>query len=376
VFPQLHNLRALLDWAAPSSQKGYFALDRGAAAPNVSPGNCYSACDAPAGSRPDAAIMTARRNAMTVDVEDGFQAQAFAHCIARADWDSLPTRVDRNTNMILDQFAEAEVSATFFTLGWVAERFPGLIRRIVAEGHELASHGWDHTRADIQDEEVFRDDVSRTRLVLQAIGGVAVAGYRAPTFSIGPRNMWALRILRQEGYLYSSSVNPIRHDLYGMPDAPRAPFRPFADGVVEIPLTTVRLFGHNWPCSGGGYFRLLPRALYRAGLTRVNRHDRQPGIFYFHPWEIDPDQPRIANSGWKSHLRHHINLSRMTADVDLLLRHFAWDRMDRVYASVLTAGPADDLAPLVNAVTTDASAQHEPACGEPPHDAPLNPAAA
>jgi polysaccharide deacetylase family protein (PEP-CTERM system associated) len=290
--------------------------------------------------------MTTQCNAMTVDVEDGFQAQAFARCIARADWDSLPLRVDRNTNVILDQFARAEVTATFFTLGWVAERFPGLVRRIVAEGHELASHGWDHTRADTQDEEVFRADVRRARSMLQEISGVAVSGYRAATFSIGPRNMWALRILRQEGYRYSSSINPIRHDLYGTPDAPRAPFRPFADGVVEIPMTTVRLFGHNLPCSGGSYFRLLPKALYRAGLTWVNRHDRQPGIFYFHPWEIDPDQPRIANPGWKSHLRHYTNLSRMTADVDLLLRLFSWDRMDRVYASALAAGLADSDAPF------------------------------
>jgi polysaccharide deacetylase family protein (PEP-CTERM system associated) len=212
--------------------------------------------------------------------------------------------------------------------------------------------------------------------VLQAIGGVAVAGYRAPTFSIGPRNMWALRILRQEGYLYSSSINPIRHDLYGMPEAPRVPFRPFADGVLEIPMTTVRLFGCNWPCSGGGYFRLLPKALYRAGLTRVNQHDQQPGIFYFHPWEIDPDQPRIANPGWKSHLRHYTNLSRMTADVVLLLRHFSWDRMDRVYASVLTARLADDLAPLLDAAATDAPAQDAPTCGDPTYDAPFDPATA
>lgn len=317
--------------------------------------------------------MTAQCNAMTVDVEDGFQAQAFAHCIARADWDSLPTRVDRNTNMILDQFAKAQVTATFFTLGWVAERFPGLVRRIVAEGHELASHGWDHTRADAQDEGVFRADVHRTRLMLQAIGGVSVTGYRAATFSIGPRNMWAFRILRQEGYRYSSSINPIRHDLYGMPDAPRAPFRPFADGVVEIPMTTVRLLGRNWPCSGGGYFRLLPKALYRAGLTRVNRHDRQPGIFYFHPWEIDPDQPRIANPGWKAHLRHYTNLSRMTADVDLLLRHFSWNRMDRIYASVLTAGLADNSAPLADAVASGTPAQDAPACGGSPYNAPFEP---
>jgi polysaccharide deacetylase family protein (PEP-CTERM system associated) len=275
------------------------------------------------------------RNAMTVDVEDYFEVQAFAHCIDRKDWDAFPRRVDLNTNRILDQFDLHGVKATFFTLGWVAERFPALIRRIVADGHELASHGWDHTRVDAQDPETFRADIRRTRALLQDIGGVKVTGYRAATFSIGARNMWAFPVLRQEGYSYSSSINPIHHDLYGMPGAPRVPFRPEADGVMEIPMTTVRLVGRNWPCSGGGYFRLLPTALYRAGLRRVNRHDQQPGIFYFHPWEIDAEQPRIANAGWKSRLRHYTNLSRMAGDLDDLLRDFAWDRMDRVYAPVL-----------------------------------------
>jgi polysaccharide deacetylase family protein (PEP-CTERM system associated) len=280
--------------------------------------------------------MTGIRNAMTVDVEDYFQVQAFAHCIDRKDWDAFPARVDLNTNRILDQFSAHGVKATFFTLGWVAERFPGLIRRIVADGHELASHGWDHTRVDAQAPEIFRADIRRTRGLLEDIGGVRVSGYRAATFSIGARTLWAFPILRQEGYVYSSSINPIRHDLYGMPDAPRVPFRPDGDGVMEIPMTTVRLMGRNWPCSGGGYFRLLPTALYRAGLRRVNRRDGQPGIFYFHPWEVDPGQPRVDNAGWKSRLRHYTNLSRMAGDLDDLLRDFAWDRMDRVYAPVLS----------------------------------------
>jgi polysaccharide deacetylase family protein (PEP-CTERM system associated) len=274
-------------------------------------------------------------NAMTVDVEDYFQVQAFAHCIDRKDWDAFPSRVDLNTNRILDQFDAAGVKATFFTLGWVARRFPALIRRIVGDGHELASHGWDHTRVDQQDPETFRADIRRTRALLEDTGGVRVSGYRAATFSIGARTMWAFPILRQEGYSYSSSINPIRHDLYGMPDAPRVPFRPDAGGVMEIPMTTVRLMGRNWPCSGGGYFRLLPTALYRAGLTRVNLTEQRAGIFYFHPWEIDPGQPRIPNAGWKSRLRHYTNLSRMAGDLDNLLRDFAWDRMDRVFARVL-----------------------------------------
>jgi polysaccharide deacetylase family protein (PEP-CTERM system associated) len=284
--------------------------------------------------------MTGIRNAMTVDVEDYFQVQAFAHCINRNDWDIFPRRVDLNTNRILDLFDAAGVKATFFTLGWVAQRFPALVRRIVADGHELASHGWDHTRADTQQPEAFRADVNRTRTLLEDTGGTAVRGYRAATFSIGASNMWVYPILRQEGYLYSSSINPIRHDLYGMADAPRVPFRPHADGVIELPMTTVRLFGRNFPCSGGGYFRLLPTVLYRTGLRRVNRHDRQPGIFYFHPWEIDPGQPRVPNTGWKSRLRHYTNLSGMGADIEKLLRDFAWDRMDRVYAPLLSDSTA------------------------------------
>ena len=279
------------------------------------------------------------RNAMTVDVEDYFQVQAFAHCIDRSDWATFPARVDGNCHRILDQFDAAGIKATFFTLGWVAQRFPALIRRIVDDGHELASHGWDHTRVDRQDPETFRADIRRTRALLEDIGGAQVTGYRAATFSIGARNMWAFPILAQEGYAYSSSINPIRHDLYGMPDAPRVPFRPDPEGVMELPMTTLRLIGRNWPCSGGGYFRLLPTALYRAGLRRINHHG-QPGIFYFHPWEIDPGQPRIRNAGWKSRLRHYTNLSRMAGDLDDLLCDFAWDRMDRVFAPLLAGAAA------------------------------------
>jgi polysaccharide deacetylase family protein (PEP-CTERM system associated) len=285
--------------------------------------------------------MTRLTNAMTVDVEDYFQVQAFAGCVERSTWDAYPGRVEANTHRILDMFAAAGVKATFFTLGWVAQRCPSIVRRMVAEGHEPASHGWDHTRADTQAPEVFRADIRRTRALLEDIGGVPVIGYRAATFSINKRNMWAFPILRQEGYAYSSSINPIRHDLYGMPDAPRVPFRPHADGVLEIPMTTVRLLGRNWPCSGGGYFRLLPAGLYRAGLGRVNRRDRQPGVFYFHPWEIDAQQPRVRGAPLKSRLRHYTNLSRMQPDLERLLREVTWDRMDRVYAPMLAAAAAE-----------------------------------
>jgi polysaccharide deacetylase family protein (PEP-CTERM system associated) len=274
-------------------------------------------------------------NAMTVDVEDYFQVQAFAGCIRRSEWDEFPGRVESNTNHVLDLFNAAGVKATFFTLGWVAQRFPAVVRRIVADGHELASHGWDHTRADAQTPEAFRGDIRRTKALLEHVGGVPVTGYRAATFSIGARNLWAYPILLEEGHAYSSSINPIHHDLYGMPGASRVPFWPHADGVLEIPMTTVRLLGRNWPCSGGGYFRLLPKSLYRAGLKRVNGLERQPAIFFFHPWEIDAAQPRIPNARWKSRVRHYTNLSRMKGDIERLLRDFVWDRMDRIYAPVI-----------------------------------------
>ena len=274
-------------------------------------------------------------NAMTVDVEDYFQVQAFAHCISRDDWDGFPSRVEANVDRILGQFHRANILATFFTLGWIAERHPAMVRRIVAAGHELASHGWDHTRADAQEPEIFRQDVSHARAVLEDIGGVAVTGYRAATFSIGARNQWAFGILRDEGYQYSSSVNPIAHDLYGMPDAPRVPFQPNGDAFWEFPMTTVRALGRNWPCAGGGYFRLLPKLLYRLGLSHVNQVEGRPGIFYFHPWEIDPDQPSTDRAGWKSRVRHYTNLSRMEADIDRILQAFDWDRMDRVFANLL-----------------------------------------
>src|SRR5579871_5140042 len=230
------------------------------------------------------------RNAMTVDVEDWFQVQAFADCIDRGAWETTASRVEGNVDRILEQFADAGVSATFFTLGWIAERHKMMVRRIVAAGHELASHGYEHVRADSQEPAQFRADVARTRRVLEDIGGVAVCGYRAATFSIGAANQWAFGVLEDEGYTYSSSINPISHDLYGMPDAPRGPFRPNGGTLWEFPMTTVRAFDRNLPCSGGGYFRLLPYPLFRYGLGVVNRRETWPGIFYFHPWEVDPEQ--------------------------------------------------------------------------------------
>ena len=277
-------------------------------------------------------------NAMTIDVEDYFQVQAFADVISRDAWETLPRRVERNTGRLLDLLAEAGTKGTFFTLGWVAERHPQLVRRIVAEGHELASHGFNHRRATEQTPAEFRADVSRTRRLLEDAGGAAVRGYRAPTFSIGPKNRWAFDALAEAGYVYSSSVFPIAHDLYGSPESPRAPYREERSGIVEIPLSTIRLFGRNLPCSGGGYFRLLPYSVSRGAMRRVNSVDRLPCIFYLHPWEIDPDQPRQDRAPWKSRFRHYTNLQRTEYRLRRLLKDFAWGRMDQAFAHALSAG--------------------------------------
>jgi len=232
------------------------------------------------------------------------------------------------------------MSATFFTLGWIAERHPTMVRRIVDAGHELASHGYDHRRVDRMDPAAFREDLHRTKCILEDAGAAAVRGYRAPTFSIGATTPWAFDILAETGHRYSSSVNPVRHDNYGTPDAPRTPYRPAGTDLWEFPLTTARLFGRNMACSGGGYFRLLPYALFRHGFTGATAGEGRPGIFYFHPWEVDPEQPRVPACGWKSRLRHYTNLARMSAKVDRLLADFSWDRIDRVFAAQLASGPA------------------------------------
>lgn len=275
-------------------------------------------------------------NALSIDVEDYFQVQAFAGQIARADWEKSEWRFAANTHRILDLLEEADVKATFFTLGWVAARAKPLIRRMADEGHEIASHGMAHFRADEQTPQEFRRDVAQARAILEDIGGVAVRGYRAATFSIGAGNMWAFDILAEEGYLYSSSINPVKHDLYGLPEAPRAPFYPRSGcAIPEIPMTTVSLLERNLPFSGGGFFRLLPYSVFRWGLNHVNRSDHLPCIFYMHPWEIDPFQPRISDAPLKSRVRHYLNLGKTEARLKRLLSDFAWDRVDRVYASVI-----------------------------------------
>ena len=283
-------------------------------------------------------------NAMSVDVEDWFQVQAFAGVIARDRWEGLDRRVEANTDRVLAQFAEAKVHATFFTLGWVAERHPALVRRIVDAGHELASHGFGHELVHAIGAEKFRADVTRAKTTLEDAGGVAVHGYRAPTFSIAPRIApWAHAVLAETGHLYSSSVFPVRHDLYGAPDAPRVPWRPDPNGVLELPMTTVRLGGRNLPCAGGGWFRMFPYGLFRTGLARVNAQEKLRGIFYFHPWEIDPSQPRVAEAPPRSRLRHYTGLSAMQGKLGRLLRDFAWDRVDSVFPEIglsRTSAPA------------------------------------
>jgi polysaccharide deacetylase family protein (PEP-CTERM system associated) len=271
-------------------------------------------------------------NAMTVDVEDYFQVQALREHFPRSLWDQQTPRVEQNTDRVLALFADYGIKATFFTLGWVAERYKSLIRRIVAHGHELASHGYDHVRADQQDRNAFRADIRRTKQILEDVSGTYVRGYRAATFSIGKANLWAFEVLADEGYGYSSSIYPIRHDYYGMPDAPRSLFRPLANSdFVEVPISTIRVAGRNLPCGGGGYLRLLPYAYTRWAIARINRREGKGSVLYFHPWEIDIDQPRPERVGLKSRFRHYTNLGRMEARLARLLRDFRWDRMDRIF---------------------------------------------
>ena len=276
-------------------------------------------------------------NAMSVDVEDYFQVQAFAGFVDPADWDSFASRVEANTDRVLAQFAAAGARGTFFTLGWVAERHPALIRRIVAGGHELASHGYGHQPVYCLTAETFRQDLLRARGVLEDAGGVAIRGYRAPTFSMNAETPWAHQVIAETGHAYSSSSFPIHHDLYGDPNGPRFPWRVPGLDLWELPMSTVRLGGRNLPCSGGGYFRLLPYALFRLGLRRINAADASPGIFYFHPWEVDPGQPRMEKASSRARFRHYLNIGAMTGRLDRLLRDFTWDRMDRVFAAQIGA---------------------------------------
>jgi polysaccharide deacetylase family protein (PEP-CTERM system associated) len=273
-----------------------------------------------------------QKNAMTVDVEDYFQVSAFEPYISKTQWDSIPHRVENNTNQILDLFSDKQIKATFFTLGWVAERYPSLVKRIVNDGHELACHGYEHIRVTEQTPDEFRKDIAKTKKILEDIAGQEVKGYRAASYSIGAKNLWALDILMQEGFKYSSSIYPVKHDLYGMPDAPRFIYEPIAeDDFKEIPITSLRFFDKNYPCGGGGFFRLYPYFLSKWAFNRINYKEQQSGIFYFHPWEIDPEQPKQEGLAFKTKFRHYLNLHKMESRIKNLIRDFEWDTMAAIF---------------------------------------------
>jgi len=276
-------------------------------------------------------------NALTIDVEDYFQVSAFAPYIRRDDWERRECRVERNVARILELLEAHSTRATFFTLGWVAQRYPSLVKAIVAGGHELASHGYGHQRVSDLDARAFREDLVRAKGLLEDLGGVEIKGYRAPSFSIGSGNLWAFDTLAETGHRYSSSIYPIQHDHYGMPDSPRFAYA-VGSGVLEVPVTTLRMGKRNLPSSGGGYFRLLPYAVSRWMLQRVNRDDRQAAIFYFHPWEIDADQPRIPGIDTKTRFRHYVNLARVEPRLQRLLADFRWGRMDDIFLGTHRVG--------------------------------------
>lgn len=268
-------------------------------------------------------------NGLSVDVEDWFQVGAFEGVIDRQNWDGLTDRVERNCDLILQMFADADVKATFFTLGWVAQRHGALMRRIVDAGHELASHGWDHERVFRFDKASFAADLERSRKVLEDTSGQRITGYRAPSFSIDSRTPWAYMALVEQGFEYSSSVAPITHDHYGWREAPRFVFKPLPwSDLVEIPVTTAHFAGRRLAAGGGGFFRVLPYAFSRWAIRQVNTVDQRPAVFYFHPWEIDPNQPRVPNASLKSRVRHYTNLNVMADKLQQLIQDFAWGRMD------------------------------------------------
>lgn len=269
-------------------------------------------------------------NALTVDVEDYFQVSALAPHFDRGLWDRTPCRVERNVDLILEALDESGARATFFTLGWIAERYPQMVRRIAAGGHETASHGYAHHRVTEFDHRAFSEDLTRSKKILEDVSGQRIVGYRAPSFSIGRSNLWAFDALLESGFRYSSSVYPVRHDHYGMPEAPRFPFesRP---GLLEVPITTSRIGSVNVPAGGGGYFRFLPYAASRWLIARVNKQEQRAAVFYVHPWELDPDQPRVRGTNLKTRFRHYVNLHRTESRLRNLLRDFKWDRMDRVF---------------------------------------------
>lgn len=269
-------------------------------------------------------------NALTVDVEDYFQVSAFAKQYPRECWDLQELRVERNTYRLLELFEEHDVKATFFTLGWVANKCPNLVKNIVDSGHELACHSYWHHKVSQQTPQEFCQDLSQAKATLEQISGSAINGFRAPSFSIDKNCMWAFDIIKELGFTYSSSTYPINHDHYGSPDWPRFPYE-VVESLLEVPVSTLNMCNKNWPISGGGYFRLYPYLLSRWALTNYHNNEKQPGVFYLHPWEIDPLQPRPDNLPFKSQFRHYLNLSKLEYRLARLLTDFQWSTMSEVY---------------------------------------------
>jgi polysaccharide deacetylase family protein (PEP-CTERM system associated) len=290
-------------------------------------------------------------NALSIDVEDYYHVSAFAGTIPREDWPRWPGRVEGNMRRILDLLGEADIRATFFVLGCVAREHPGIVRAIASAGHELSSHGFGHKRVWEQSPKEFAKDVGDAKRLLEDLAGVPVKGYRAPSFSIDERTWWAFDILAETGHSYSSSVNPIRHDHYGMPHAPRGPFSPRPD-MIEMPISTIEIHGRRIPCGGGGYFRLLPYSLSCWTLRRLNESEGRAGIFYFHPWEIDPDQPRIAGAPLRARFRHYVNLGTREVKIRSLLRDFAWSGIDAMCGNSAAATLRNGLDALDYGVAT------------------------
>jgi polysaccharide deacetylase family protein (PEP-CTERM system associated) len=277
-------------------------------------------------------------NAMTVDVEDYFHVSAFDNVVARADWGSFESRVTPNTDRLLELFAAANVRSTFFVLGWVAERFPALVRRIVEQGHEVASHGYHHQLLYMLTPKQFREDVRAAKTAIENVAGCPVLGYRAPSYSVIQSSMWAIDVLIEEGHAYDSSIFPIHHDRYGIPDSPRHPYRLHraAGSLLEVPGSTVRVGKVNLPIAGGGYFRLLPYAWTKWCIGRVNQLEREPVVFYTHPWELDPNQPRMAVSR-ATRLRHYGGLERTSGRLTRLLQDFRFDSIGSVLSPALSS---------------------------------------
>jgi polysaccharide deacetylase family protein (PEP-CTERM system associated) len=270
-------------------------------------------------------------NALTCDVEDYFQVSAFEHLVTKQSWRERECRIPRNIDRVLSLCDDADVHGTFFTLGWVAKNFPEVVRRISEAGHEVASHGMQHVRVWDQSPETFREDITRAKKLLEDVSGKAVIGYRAASWSLDKRTPWAHSIMAEAGYLYSSSIFPIAHDHYGLPDAPAYPFFVRSAGILEIPATTSRLLGRNLPAAGGGWFRLLPLPMSRWLMQRTRKSTGLPAVFYFHPWELDPGQPRMQGISARTRFRHYINLSRFEPRLAQILRELEWNRMDVIY---------------------------------------------